>query len=175
MYNIIPKKNEFKKICWQDIPDFGFYSDQLMSFMNDNLISYFPETLTLTPNMINNYVKSKIIPKPANKKYYREHIAYLIVVIILKVTFSLDQIKEKINYQLSLMSLEENYNEFMNIFVDSMNLIKISEEDGTITYDGFKSNKELISTTLAIQAFWFQTITRELLESNNILTNNKKM
>ena len=175
MYNIIQKKNEFKKICWKDIPDFGFYSDQLISFLNENLISYFPETLSLTPSMINNYVKNKIIPKPVNKKYYRKHIAILIVVIILKVTFSLDQIKEKIDYQLSIMSLQDNYNEFMNIFADSMNLIKISEEDGTITYDGFKSNKELISTTLAIQAFWFQTITRQLLAHDNAITNNKNL
>ncbi|MDD7464222.1 MAG: DUF1836 domain-containing protein, partial [Anaerococcus sp.] len=67
---------KFKKITWEDLPDYGLYSDQVVDFIDEKLISFFPETLSLSPSMINNYVKNKIIPKPVKKKYYREHLGH---------------------------------------------------------------------------------------------------
>ena len=52
----------FKKVNWQDIPDQGLYSTQLIEFINENLIAFFPDMVSLTPSMINNYVKADIVP-----------------------------------------------------------------------------------------------------------------
>ena len=39
--------------------------------------------------MINNYVKHNIINPPVNKKYNKEHMAYLFVIFILKQIYSI--------------------------------------------------------------------------------------
>ena len=42
------------------------------------------EDSKLTASMINNYVKVKIIPAPQGKRYSRRHVAYLLLLCILK-------------------------------------------------------------------------------------------
>lgn len=58
--------------------------------VNNYLSEFMPfsENISITPAMINNYVKSKIIPSPVKKRYSRVHIAYIIIVCVLKQTFS---------------------------------------------------------------------------------------
>ena len=42
--------------------------------------------------MINNYVKSKVLPPPVRKRYSREHIAYLVFICMLKQVLSIADI-----------------------------------------------------------------------------------
>ena len=160
---------KFKKTNWQDIPDYGLYSTQLLDYINENLISFFPDMVSLSSSMINNYVKNDIIPKPTNKKYYREHIAMLMVVVILKELIPLESIKEGIGLQLKIMGIEKAYNEFMDILEKSLkDIIGSLHEGGKISYEGFEVSWENISLTIAIKAFCFQTITREILKVKGI-------
>lgn len=163
------KIRRFKKLRWDDIPDFGLYSDQLLEYINENLISYFPHSLSLSPSMINNYVKNNIIPKPIKKKYYRDHIGHLIVVIVLKQTIALNMIKDGIDLQMKIMDSREGFDEFMEILESSYNKILDSiEGKDHIVYGGFEADKENISLTLAIQAFCFQTLTNYILNQGGI-------
>lgn len=177
------KIRDFRRIKWDEIPDYGLYSNQLMHYLDEKLIRFFPGVLNITPNMVNNYVKNDIISKPINRKYYRTHISCLIVIIILKKTFPIRKIKETLDYQLSIMAIEDSYNKFMDILEVSFNKIldafdscegDINDCD-EIIYDGFTVNYISITWNLAIHAFIFQTITRLLLEnssSRNIQTKN---
>ena len=81
------------------IPNINLYMDQVLSFMNDNLEHYkrSPKDKILTKSMINNYVKNELIPKPENKKYYPQHIIYLIYIFYLKQILSLEDVKDIIN------------------------------------------------------------------------------
>lgn len=65
--NLLGKFNQFKKVKWEEIPDQGLYSTQLIDFIEEYLITYFPDMVTLTPNMINNYVKKILSPNPSIK------------------------------------------------------------------------------------------------------------
>jgi len=47
----------------------------------------------LSPSMINNYVKSQLIPRPTGKKYSREQIALLTMIVALKQTCSMEDIR----------------------------------------------------------------------------------
>ena len=70
---------------WEKLPDFGMYMDQMITFVNRS----FPGTegrLDLTASMINNYVKAGIIDKPSGKKYSRDALAQLLMIVQLKLT-----------------------------------------------------------------------------------------
>ena len=64
--------------------------------------------------MINNYVKHNIIKPPINKKYNKEHIAYLFVIFILKQLYSISEIKKLIDLAIETSSPEQAYNKFCN-------------------------------------------------------------
>ncbi len=81
-------------IDWESIPDLGLYMDQTVSFVQQQM-SEWTQTETvdaLTPSMVNNYAKKELIPRPDHRKYYREHIALLLVIAFLKNTLSMDEI-----------------------------------------------------------------------------------
>ena len=78
---------------WESIPDFGLYMDQLLTYET----RCFPEIgayLDLTSTMVNNYVKTGLIDKPAGKKYSRDSIAQLLMVCLLKQTTPVESMKK---------------------------------------------------------------------------------
>ena len=62
--------------------------------------------------MINNYVKQGIMPAPAKKKYSRSHIAYLIVICILKQVYSISDIGKLISLTIQSFEISKAYNRF---------------------------------------------------------------
>lgn len=77
---------------WDTLPDFGLYKDQLISYINRALPGI-SGRVDLTASMINNYVKAGLIEKPTGKKYSREALAQLMIVIQLKLTTPMELIK----------------------------------------------------------------------------------
>ena len=81
---------------WEQIPDFGLYMEQVVQLLKQYL-SYLPPGLkqsqTITSAAINNYVRTKMLPEPRKKKYYRVHIAYLIMICTLKQSLSLSMLQ----------------------------------------------------------------------------------
>jgi hypothetical protein len=67
----------------------------------------------ITPAAINNYVRKKIIPEPVKKKYYRSHIACLIMVCTLKQSLSIPTLKTMIPMGLSEEELRRVYSAFV--------------------------------------------------------------
>ena len=61
---------------YEEIPGFGLYMDQLVGFV-DSCFSR-SDVESLTPGMINSYVKNGMVTRPVNKKYSRESIAQLL-------------------------------------------------------------------------------------------------
>jgi len=77
---------------WDTLPDFGLYKDQIISFINRSLPGVSGQ-LDLTSSMINNYVKAGLIDKPTGKKYSREALAQLLMVVQLKLATPMDLVK----------------------------------------------------------------------------------
>lgn len=81
---------------WENIPDFGLYMEQVIALLTQYL-DYLPPELKeeefITAATINNYVRIRAMPKPANKKYYRVHIACLIMICTLKQSLSLSLLR----------------------------------------------------------------------------------
>lgn len=98
---------------WEEIPDFPLYIDQVVYYIDSQLsILSFNNEKIITNSMINNYVKHGIVKPPVKKKYERIHIAYFIVVCILKSAFSLDEISKLIQIQIQEFNTEQSYNYF---------------------------------------------------------------
>ena len=70
--------------------------------------------------MVNNYVKWGIMPKPVKKKYEKLHIAYVIVITILKQILPISKIKEGIQLQVVLQGNESAYDAFCEALNESM-------------------------------------------------------
>ena len=77
---------------WEELPQIALYLDQVIALVNQYLgfFVYDPaEEKLLTPSMVNNYVKLRLIPAPVRKKYGRKHIALLLMVCTFKQSVSM--------------------------------------------------------------------------------------
>ena len=82
---------------WDAIPDFGLYMEQVVQFLKQYL-DYLPpelrQTEPITAAAINNYVRTKLLPEPRKKRYYRIHIAYLIMILTMKQSLSISDVQK---------------------------------------------------------------------------------
>lgn len=101
---------------WNDFPDIELYMDQVISLITKYLENYHraigAEKL-ITPSMINNYVKLKIIPPPEKKKYSRTHLAYLIMICTLKQTLDMATIQKIIPLTTDTERIKKIYASFV--------------------------------------------------------------
>lgn len=61
-------------------PEMGLYMDQVITLLESQL----EVDESITANMVNNYVKDGYIPRPAQKKYYRDQVLRLSILFQLK-------------------------------------------------------------------------------------------
>lgn len=103
---------------WSELPDLNLYADQTLDFINQHLsfINKVTDKELLTKTMINNYVKVKVVNPPINKRYTKKHLAYLVVVCILKQAFSIQEIADLIEYQIKTVPVDKAYNYFCEEF-----------------------------------------------------------
>ena len=106
---------------WEEFPDVELYADQVLSVIQKH-VSFFEEELEMpfTSNMINNYVKQKIVKPPINKKYDRVHLAYFTVVCLLKNLFSIPEICNGIEYLMKSGNVKDLYTIFCNELESAM-------------------------------------------------------
>ncbi len=99
---------------WAQLPDIGLYMDQVVTYMERALELFMmagSEKL-ITPSMINNYAKSKIVPRTEGKKYSKEHIALLLTVFTLKRVLSVQDMGSLVGKVGTASEVEELYGRF---------------------------------------------------------------
>lgn len=103
---------------WQELPDLGLYMDQVVALLSAYL-DFLPtpsekkSERPITPTTINNYVRLKVMPAPIKRKYYRAHIAYLIMIFILKQSVSISSLQKLVPLDLGEEALRNFYNDFV--------------------------------------------------------------
>lgn len=102
---------ELGALSWRDLPEIPLYMDQVVSLLGDKLKFYQrdDDTKLLTSSMINNYVKSAVIPHPEKKKYSKDQLASLVVVCMLKQVLSIPDIKTLVSECEDRQSFYENF------------------------------------------------------------------
>lgn len=108
---------DFNMPRWDDLPEIDLYMDQVIS-VTDKLLSSLSveDTPILTPSMINNYVKNRIIPPPVKKKYSREHLAKLIIICIMKPIMEISAIADIMTRNEALYGTAQMLDKFSSMF-----------------------------------------------------------
>jgi len=146
----------FKLPSWKEIPDIGLYMEQVIILLKSYL-DYLPPELKdeqiVTAATINNYVRTKIMPEPVKKKYYRIHIAYLVMICTLKQTLPIAMIQKIIPRNLSDLEVKEIYDQYserhsitINYFLKQTRLIAgplLDHKD--VSEESVKSTSDLIT------------------------------
>ncbi len=109
---LIEELESFKLPAWNEIPDVGLYLDQVTKYINSFLDAY---GMGVTPSMISNYVKLRIISREGKKIYSRERIASLFFVAITKTVLSMDQIRDIISNLGAKETPEEQYTKLVTL------------------------------------------------------------
>ena len=106
---------DFKLPSWNEIPDIGLYMEQVIILLKEYL-DYLPPELKdeqiITAATINNYVRTKIMPEPVKKKYYREHIAYLVMICTMKQILPIAVISKIIPTDISEDEVRDIYDRY---------------------------------------------------------------
>ena len=99
---------------FNELPTIPLYKDQVISYVEEVLkpLNLNPNEKLLTPTMLNNYVKQRVVTPPIGRRYTEKHLAYLIVVCLFKQVYSLTEICEMIRIQMDLYPTEQAYNYF---------------------------------------------------------------
>lgn len=102
---------------WEELPDLDLYMDQVLALMERYLGNY-PgfDGKGLTASMVNNYVKLGIMPAPVKKKYTRTHLAYIVMICLLKPALPIASIQRMLEEELKAASAEEVYDRFCGAF-----------------------------------------------------------
>lgn len=87
----------FQPTPWNLLPDLGLYMDQVITYIQKECRGLYPaDERVVTPAMVNNYVKFGLVDRPIGKKYGREQLAQLIVLVTLKGVATMDELKRLI-------------------------------------------------------------------------------
>lgn len=129
---------------WQELPDMDLYMDQVVTLLNDYLRPFYVkgQEKMITSTMINNYVKHGIVSPPIKKRYTKKHVAYLMVVCILKMVYSMDEISDLIGVQVKKYPVDQAYDYFCAelevclkcIFTNKRVHHVRSEDEGPVVY-----------------------------------------
>ena len=87
---------DYELPAWDTIPDLGLYMEQVVIYLKKELkyLDKGPDSDDIiTAPAINNYVRKKFMPQPVKKRYYRTHLAYLLILCALKPSLSISEIQ----------------------------------------------------------------------------------
>ncbi|ARW23793.1 hypothetical protein S101189_00327 [Pediococcus acidilactici] len=112
---------------WDDLPNFDLYMDQVVALMTEYTGPLGLEAVT--PAMINNYVKNKVIVAPAKKKYQVMQIADILLLTLLKQSFSIQEIRSGIDRVTASEYPKQAYDRFIDLLNKKISLIDKSRPD----------------------------------------------
>ena len=101
-----------------ELPDMGLYLEQTLGVVNDALAPILNDPIT-SP-MMNNYVKKGVVPAAVKKRYYREHLAYLVVMAVLKPVFTVDEVARFYEIQKTTYPLDVAYDFVIREFENAL-------------------------------------------------------
>ena len=121
------EKQEFLASCealsgfhfprWNELPEFELYMDQVIALAEKYLSVLTPDNKgLLTPSMINNYVKSGVLPPPKNKKYNRTHLAMLMIICVEKTVLEISTIADIIHKSIDAGGIESVLDQFAQMY-----------------------------------------------------------
>lgn len=142
LIELIERLSAERPADWENLPDIELYRDQVLSYMKRQH-SLQPENAQLTGAMINNYIKSGLLPRANGKKYTKDHLVYLTAICSLKHVLSMGETDALMKLQPEVADARKFYEEYLimmeNAFCDTAERL-----------DGESSKAELAATALQL-------------------------
>ena len=106
---------------WDNLPELELYMDQVVLLLSRYLtfFSQGEDEKIITPSIVNNYVRMKIMPPPVKKKYGRVHLAYLLMICTLKRSLPIAAIQRLIPAQMDEEETRALYGRFLLCFQEA--------------------------------------------------------
>lgn len=114
LMELIEKLSTERPAEWNSLPDIELYRDQLLNYMKRQH-SLQAEDAQLTGAMINNYIKSGLLPRANGKKYTKDHLVYLTAICSLKQVLSVGETDELLKLQPEISNAREFYEEYLSL------------------------------------------------------------
>lgn len=150
---------------WQEIPNAGLLSAEVIDFVNSNLSPILSEEDHITKMMIQNYVKQGIVPKPAGRKYNRGQIAHLIVITSYKHVLRMENIHQGIELQVSLTGTENAYDHFASAIDEAVkHYFQPVINGGDLIFDEINLHEDNIGVVSIAHAFALRLLGNMILE-----------
>ena len=148
---------------FSELPNIDLYMDQVLCIIETslNIFSSEGDEKIITKSMINNYVKQRVIESPSKKHYKKFHVAYLIVISVLKRILSISEISNIINNQ--DCEVEEFYDIFCCELENSLKNTFLEQKNEEPQIAQNIHHKILIAAT---QAFANKVYVQKLIEFN---------
>lgn len=118
---------------YENLPDIELYMDQVLDFLSRSRISLRDDD-KLSSAMVNNYIKAELLPRAKGKKYSREHLVYLSVIIRLKQVLSVKDTGNLIRIDKKNKSDDEFFDGFRELVINGAKDIsdKILNSEGSL-------------------------------------------
>lgn len=157
-----------------DIPNIDLYMDQVTTYLNDKFANTkrHEDDKLMTKTMINNYVKSRLLPSPGKKKYTKDHMMVLVMIYFFKNIISINDVNKLITPLLDSyfhneeIPLENIINTFLT-FAKQCNLtdtiLTEYNECREIFKDADVKDKEYLETMGLITMLSYDTFVRKIV------------
>lgn len=157
-----------------DIPNIDLYMDQVTTYLNDKFANTkrHEDDKLMTKTMINNYVKSRLLPSPEKKKYTKDHMMVLIMIYFFKNIISINDVNKLITplldsyFHSEEIPLENIINTFLT-FAKQCNLtdsiLTEYNECREIFKDANVKDKEYLETMGLITMLSYDTFVRKIV------------
>ena len=111
--------------------------------------------------MINNYVRTKLLPEPKKKRYYRIHLAYLLMICTLKQALRLSELQTLLPGDLPEDEVRRTYDAYVRrhqlcaqYFIDQVRLTAAAMFDREVTMElAVRDTPEMITSAAILSGF----------------------
>ena len=155
---------------WNELPTLELYMDQVIILLTGYL-GFIPmedkEEKLITASIINNYVRMKVIPPPVKKKYSRIHIAYLLMICVLKQSLNISEVQKMIPGDLAEEEVKEIYDYFaVKHGVVAESFVKLIRTSAADILDPAVTDSTVIDRFVmetAVMANYFKILTEKII------------
>lgn len=167
-----------------EFPDMELYMDQAVLFLDRELQIYHknPKEPVITKGMIGNYAKHRLMPRPVQKKYTKDHLLFLSLIFHLKSILPMNEISQLMkplmdNYESEFeerIDVSRVYDGIMDLFQQKKDMLRAEvEEDAakikkTLDWEGVADDDTtelfMIIATLAVRASAEKYLAQKLLD-----------
>lgn len=133
-----------------EIPNVGLYLKQVVKYIDEIVC---PLGITVSDTMLSNYVKMHMVDSPEKKMYYRNQIATLICIVLMKSVLPLESIQLLIGIQKAEYETEVAYDYFCGELENVFGHVDGKLESMVTDAEGNSEAKNLLRNVIITLAF----------------------